>query len=484
MSEAPRKIDSVSLSPLKQALLAKRLKAKAAASAPAPAGLARRPDPRLAPLSFSQEQLWRLRESEGRLTYYAQAFRIAGPLDTDALARAVGEIVRRHETLRTTFETVSGQVMQVVRPPDAAPALARVAPEGDGAAPGEEELRRLLGAEAERPFDPGSEALFRATLFRLGEEDHALLVVLPHLICDRWSLNLLTRELLLLYQAFSRGQPSPLPEPALQYGDYAYWERREWGGAVEHESVAFWRGQLAGAPPAMKLPADFAPGAGARTGRCGRESVTLGRGHADALRALAAGADATLFMSCLAGFKALLHRSTGECDILVGSGVAGRVRPEFDAVVGCFNKFLFYRTAVSPEMTFSRLLRGVRELALQVYTHQDVPPVKALDESHAGQGWLSPRSNVSFAVQHPARQSAGQAGGVRLDTIRLDSQWSKNELGARVNAVGDELLLTFEYDADLFSPGTVARLLGQYGELLGAVAARPELRLADLPGRG
>ncbi|HEU4451637.1 MAG TPA: FkbM family methyltransferase, partial [Longimicrobium sp.] len=296
------------------------------------------PVPRIAPLplSFSQRRLWFLDQlAPGSAAYNVfGALRLRGALDEDALERALSEVVRRHEVLRTTFAEVDGEPVQVVGAPGPVP-LPRLELRALPAEEREAEVRRLARAEAAAPFDLAAGPLLRATLLRLDGEERVLLFTLHHVVADGWSMGVLVRELSALYGAYVEGRESPLAEPAVQYGDFAAWQRRWLEGEALEAQVAWWRERLAGAPPVLALPTDR-PRAPLERATGAVHPFRLPAGAARGIRALAAGEGATLFAALLAPFQALLARWSGQDDVVVGSPVAGRTRAEVEELIGFF----------------------------------------------------------------------------------------------------------------------------------------------------
>ncbi|HYR09522.1 MAG TPA: amino acid adenylation domain-containing protein, partial [Longimicrobium sp.] len=334
------------------------------------------------PLSLAQERLWFVdRMDPGSATYHMPLFlRLEGELDPDALRRALDELVRRHESLRTSFPLVDGAPVQRVAPP----APAEVTFYDLGTLRDDErqdEAARLVREQARLPFWLETGPLFRADLVKLGEGDHLLLATLHHAIADGWSLDLLRHELAALYGAFSRGEASPLPEPRIQYGDFSGWQRAWLQGEVLERQVAFWRRTLQGAPPLLALPADR-PRPAVQTHSGAVERAFLPREIADGVLALARQEGATLFMVLLAALDLVLSRQSGQEDVVVGTPIAGRTRAETDRVVGLFLNSLALRVSLAGDPAFRELLRRVRDTTLDAYAHQDAPFEAVLEEIH------------------------------------------------------------------------------------------------------
>jgi len=340
------------------------------------------------PTSFAQQRLWFFDELERASSVYniPSAFRLTGPLNVAALEQSLNEIVRRHETLRTTFAVEDGQPMQVIAPALAV-TLGVVNLRELGKIEREAEARRLAAEEAQRPFDLAHGLLVRLSLLRLDEEDHVLLLTMHHVVSDGWSMEVFFRELSVLYEAFSARKPSPLPELPIQYADFAVWQREWLRGEVLQAQLFYWRKQLDGAPAVINLPSDrHRPALQSYRGE--RQSFELSKELTHGLKALSRKEDVTLFMALLAGFQTLLHRYTGQDDIAVGSPIANRNRAEIEGLIGFFVNTLVLRTDLSGNPSFQELLRRIREVALAAYAHQDLPFEKLVEE-------LQPKRDLS-----------------------------------------------------------------------------------------
>jgi aspartate racemase len=432
------------------------------------------------PLSLAQQRLWLLERLAGANPdgHLSCAFRVKGKLDAGALEAALGALVLRHGALRTGFAERGGELAQVVAPslpvPLAAADLGGHA-EGRRAA----ELARLVEEGRSAAFDLERGPLLRARLLRLGGEEQVFQLTAHPLICDDRSMALMARELSALYRAFSRGEPPPLPALAAQYGDYAAWQR-EWlrSGAAE-PLLAYWTGRLADAP-ALELPTDKPrPAAQSFRGQSLRFSLppALGEG----LKALGRGEGASLSVTLLAAFNALLHRYSGQDDIVVGMPAAGRSRPEFEGVFGLFINPLALRTDLSGNPSFRELLARVRDATLAAFDHQDMPFEK-LAESLPPQRGLgrNPLFHVWFVAQG-ADPAELRLDGLAVEPLPAREEAATFDLAVQVEETprGDEI--TLAYAADLFEAETIARLAGHFQTLLEGVVARPQARLSELP---
>jgi hypothetical protein len=284
------------------------------------------------PASYAQQRLWFMDQLEPGSAFYniPAAVRLTGRLDAAALERALAEIVRRHETLRTTFAVEDDLPVQAIA---AVGTFALPLTDLCGLPETEREaaVARLAAQEARAPFDLARGPLFRARLLQLGTDDHVVLLTLHHIISDGWSMGVLVREIALLYTAYSTGRPSPLPDLPIQYADYTVWQRERLEGGGLEQQAAYWQQQLGGELPVLKLPSDR-PRPPVQSFRGGACSATLPAALVARLKELARAEDATLFILLLAAFQTLLYRLTGQDDVCVGSPIAGRTRPELEEI--------------------------------------------------------------------------------------------------------------------------------------------------------
>ena len=480
------------------------------AAPPIERAVRRRPPPLKLPASFGQERLWFLdRLGAGGAAYnLPSVLRLRGEPAVPAvpaLAAALAELVRRHESLRTTFAAAGDEVMQVIAPagPVPLPVVGLAAlPAGARAAA----RRRLAAACARRPFDLERGPLLRATLLRLAAGEHILVLVLHHIVSDGWSQGVLLGELAALYSAFAAGNQPALPGLPIQYADFAAWQRGWLRGETLEAQLAFWRRQLAGAPALLEMPLDR-PRPAVQSFRGAQRAAELPPALSGELRALGRRQGATLFMTLLAAFSTLLGRCAGSEDVLVGTPIANRNRVETEGLIGFFVNTLVLRIGLAGDPTGSELLARVREATLAAYAHQDVPFEKLVEE-------LRPRRNLSHAPifqvvlmlqsQRPAAGGAPPAGsppvaGASAPTVaaapaaglepageELDHGTAKfdlnlvfaEEAGA---AGGGRLRAVLEYCRDLFFAATAERLLGQFAALAAGLAAEPGRRLSELP---
>jgi amino acid adenylation domain-containing protein len=431
------------------------------------------------PLSFAQQRMWFVHQLDPSDPLYNIPFalRLTGRLDLAVLARALDEIVRRHESLRTTFKLVEGRPAQVVAPP--APAGLRLIDLGGLDTPERDaETLRLAAEEARTPFDLGRGPLLRATLLRRGEEEHVLLFTMHHIISDGWSLGVLVRETAALYDAFLAGLPSPLAELPLQFADYAYWQREWLRGEVLERQLAYWRARLEGAQTTLELAASR-PRPAVLSHRGSIAHVRLGAELTDALRALGRREGATVYMTLLAAFQTLLYRYSGQEQVVVGSPVANRNRRETESLIGCFLNVLALRTDLSGNPTFRELLARVRETALGAYAHQDVPFEKLVAELQPErEASRAPLFQAVFVLQNMPL-GALELTGLSVEPLDVQRGTTQADLYFSATETAAGLTCTLKYSTDLYDAELVARLLRDYETLLTEFAARPELRLLE-----
>ncbi|HYX23921.1 MAG TPA: amino acid adenylation domain-containing protein, partial [Thermoanaerobaculia bacterium] len=432
------------------------------------------------PLSFAQERLWFLEQLEPGSAFYSipAAIRLEGRLAVPVLALALAQIVERHEALRTTFGHRDGWPFQVIAPRLDLP-LPLVDLSGLAPAAGERTLVQLATDDARRPFDLERGPLIRCALVRLAPERHALLFNLHHVVSDGWSSVVLTRELAALYAAFAAGKPSPLPPLPIQYPDYAVWQRGWLQGEVLAREIAYWRQQLQGVA-GLDLPLDR-PRPPVETFRGSQHLIALEAGLTADLHALSRGQGATLFMTLLAGYQALLSRLTGQVDVPVGSPIANRSRAEVEGLIGFFANTLVLRTDLGGNPGFHRLLRRVRELALEAYAHQELPFEKLVGEVQPERDMSrNPLFQVMCVLQNQPQEPV-ELDGLVLSPLHVDSATAKFDLTFFWQERGGRLLGLFEYNTDLFDPATARRMARHYEALLRAAVAAPYQAFPALP---
>ncbi|MFL6234488.1 MAG: amino acid adenylation domain-containing protein, partial [Thermoanaerobaculia bacterium] len=433
------------------------------------------------PLSFAQERLWFLDQLQPGSPAYNMptAVRLRGKLDLGVFRRSLRAVAVRHETLRTTFAVREGRPVQGVAADlrlDIPLLDLRALPQE----PRERALRRLAGEEGRRPFNLAAGPLVRCTLVRLAGEEHAALLTLHHIVSDGWSMGVLIREIAELYRALSTGKAPELPELAVQYADFAVWQRGWLQGEVLEKELGYWRERLKGAPPLLELPTDRPrPPFQRFLGRHHRWA--LSRPLMDGLAALCRRGHATFFMGLLAVYQAILQRYTGRRDVIVGTPIAGRNRAETEPLIGLFLNNLVLRTGFEGDPGAAELLERVRRITLEAFAHQDLPFEKLVEE-------LAPERNLSHSplfqvmlVLQNAPMGALELPGLTVTPVETEGTTAKLDLTLNVRETEGGLLLLWLYNRDLFDEPTIVRLSGHLETLLAAAVADPARRLSELP---
>ena len=429
------------------------------------------------PVTFAQQRMWFLNRLQPGSSFYNSpwSLRLTGPLHVEALERSLGEILRRHEILRTTFAVQEGEPVQVV-----APWTGFSLPLIDvtGHAAPEAEAKRIALEETRSTMDLEKGPLMRAKLVRIGPEDHVLLILIHHILFDGWSRRILSGEMAELYDAFATGNASPLPDLPLQYGDFAVWQRKFLTSSQTGKQLNFWKRRLEGAPLVLELPLDNLRPALA-TYRGARRSLLLPLPLLEQLRELSRTESVTLFMTLLAVFNIMLSRYTAQEDIIVGTPVAGRNRVEIEKLIGLFINSLALRTNLSGDPLFRDLLSQVRETTLSAYANQDLP-FERLVEDLGTERDLS--RNPVFQVMLILQNIPGKVkrlSNLHTSVFTDGAETSKMDLLLFAIERSEGLELTFEYNTDLFDERTIAALQGHFRALLEAVVQDPARRISQ-----
>jgi len=482
---SPANVSLSNISEAKRNLLEKYLRGELKQRPTSPRTIAPRTPGEIPLLSFAQERLWFLDQlNPGSAVYNVPlAVRLSCAIDPQALEQSVNEIVRRHETLRTSFAIADGRPVPSVSsqlkvdlqihdltssPQDEREAKARV----------------VLREKSASPFDLTSGPLIRATLVNLNADQHLFLVVMHHIVSDGWSLVLFFQELSAIYDAFSRGEQSPLPDTTIQYADYAAWQREWLQGQVLEKQLSYWTKELDGELPVLELPTDR-PRPAVQTFNGAREWLVLSEQLTDSILALAQREGVTSFMMLLAAFKVLLYRYSGHEDVIVGSPIANRPQTETESVIGFFLNNLALRTDLSGDPSFRELLTRVRKTALSAYAHQDVPFEKLIDA-------LKPKRDLSrtpiFQVYFNLFNFGAEISLPGSDnTVSFVEAWeqseedlSKFDLTLYAGLRGRRLKLAFVYNTDLFDADTVRLMLVHFRALLESIVANPGEGISEL----
>ena len=431
------------------------------------------------PLSFAQQRLWFLDQLEpGKATYSCPAaVRFTGALNLAALEQSFNEVVRRHEALRTRFGAHDGSPVQIITPSVELPLpiidLSKL-PESSV----ETAIDRLKRAEAQRAFDLSNDVLLRTTVLRVSGNDHVVLMTMHHIMSDAWSIGVLVEEAVALYEAYAKGSAVVLEPLAVQYADYAHWEREWLQGDVLEKQFGYWKQQLAGAP-VLKLPTDR-PRRVVPSHRGELVNFALDQELSAGLKELSRRLDATLFMTLMAAWQTLLYRYSEQSDIVVGTPIANRHQPETEDLIGFFVNMLAIRTDLSGNPTFRELVQRVRETALGAYAHQALPFEKLIEELQPERGaGHTPLVQVVFALQN-APQGDLTALDLKLNYVTVGTGTAMFDLIVNMQEGKDGLSLSFTYSTDLFDNSTIARLKQHFEALLGAVVADADKHISEL----
>lgn len=432
------------------------------------------------PLSWGQEQLWFLGQFSPDIPVYNEpcTIRFTGAINVDALEKALNEIIKRHESLRSRFITVDGQPVQVIAPPNtfnlAVVDLRQLLQEER-----ENEALRLATQEAKQLFDLTTGPLLRATLMQLADLDYRLFLTFHHIVMDGVSLySTFLPELTALYEVFCIGRPSLFTELPVQYADFTLWQRQWLTGEILESQLCYWKQQLCGDLPVLQLPYDR-PRPAQQTFRGARQCLALSKDLTEALKTLSQQEGVTLYMTLLAAFKTLLCRYSGQEDIIVGTVSAGRNRPESEGLIGYFLNTLVLRTDMSGNLSFRQLLSRVREVTLGAYAHEDLPYQKLVKT-------LQPERNIS---QNPLFQVAfvleppmpSLKSGCTLSQLDIQTDAAKFDLTLELDDRPEGIIGRWEYNTDLFDASTISRMIGHFQTILAGIVANPRARISELP---
>ncbi|MGJ6963140.1 amino acid adenylation domain-containing protein [Streptosporangium sp. G11] len=466
------------LSPEQRAALEERLRRQPPPRRPS--GIPRRAgDSGPPPLSFGQERLWFLQQLDPSDASYNMFMvqRLRGHVSIEALRYALGRLVERHETLRARFTSHEGSPVQEIEPPrPVEPDLIDLT--WTPAAEREARATELVADLTNRPFDLAAGPLLRVHLITMSETDHVLCVVLHHIVADGWSLKILLGELAACYGAHLEGREADLPAPVLEYADYAAWQR----GLLDEEGVRrqldYWSGQLAGVP-ALDVPADR-PRPPVKSSNGDYAARRIGRELTARLDRLARDERCTPFMVLLAAFQTLLGAHSGQDDVCVGSVIAGRERPELEQIVGFFPNTLALRGDLSGDPGFRELLGRVRATVLDAFAHQDIPFERLLNELRVERDLSTTPLFQAMFVMQDKEASELVMPGIETDVFDPGARQAKFDLMLDVTPRSESLYALLSYNADLFEPETVARMLRRYERVLEAVADDPDVPLSRL----
>lgn len=439
----------------------------------------RRPVGAQVPLSFAQQQIWLHTQLAPGVPLYNEVLILerTGPLNRDALDRSFSEVIRRHATLRTTFPTVDGIPIQRIAEHRAAAVLftdLSIVPDMQPNAA----VLQIATDEVRRPFDLAKGPLVRVRLLRLCQENHVLVVTLHNIVADDWSLNILARELSVLYQAYSAGDPSPLSDLPLQYADYAYWQRSWFEGDVLERHISYWRERLNGMPQVLDLPTDR-PRPPVRAFRGARQSLMLSKSLSESLKEISERERVTLFMTLLAAFQTLLSRYTRQYDVGIGSVLSGRERAGTAGLIGHFAQAMMTRTSTEGDPTFRQLLCRMRDVEEGDGKHQNVPFDRLVREL---QSESDPSRNPPAQVLFSLTPSISLSHlGWEMADLEVDNGAAEVDLQLQLFDRPDGIFARFTSNTDLFETVTISRIAGHFQTLLHGIVANPDQSIRRLP---
>ncbi|WP_375476969.1 amino acid adenylation domain-containing protein [uncultured Nostoc sp.] len=468
------------LSPAKQAILEKRLQGESEPDIQQIV-IPRRTQKSPILLSAPQQRLWFLQQLEPQSSIYNEfaCIQLKGVLNCAALEKSFNEIVKRHESLRTSFETLDNRPVQVIHP-TLSVELQVVNLSNLPQALQEAEVEQLSAEIARKPFDLAFSPLLRVMLLQTSEQENLLLLVVHHIVCDGWSIQVLNQELAVLYEAFSAGKSSPLLELSIQYPDYSIWQHQWLQGEREKTQLSYWKQQLANAPTTLSLPIDRQrPPVQSFKGAA--RFFKLSSHLSDMVRSLSKQQGVTLFMTLLAAFQAQLYCYTSQQDICIGSPIANRNHTGIEGLIGFFVNTLVFRTDLSGNPSFLELLGRVREVCIGAYTHADLPFERLVGELHPERNLShTPLFQVTFALQEDTKKDL-VLPNLTLKWLQNHSETAKFDLTLYVVDSKPELWGWWEYNTDLFDAATIERMVGHFTNLLEGIVTQPENRLSELP---
>lgn len=434
------------------------------------------PRPENIPLSFSQERLWFIDQMEGSVQYHIPAlFRLKGNLNVDALSESLQTIINRHEALRTVFRKKDSNAYQYVQEKD----LWKLEVIDDVIGKDISELRNQVQQLIRKPFDLSIDHMLRATLIKLNEEEHLLLVTMHHIASDGWSMPVIVKEIASLYNSYDKGLPVGLPSLEIQYADYAIWQRNYLQGEVLDKKINYWKNKLTGVA-ALELPTDHQRPS-VHTTRGEVKGFNISKELTDKLNALSQEEGVTLFMVLLASFKILLQRYSGQEDICVGIPIANRAQQEVNDLVGFFVNTLALRSNVNADVSFKEFLQKVKETTMEAYEHQDVPFEKVVEAVVKERDLSrSPLFQVMFVLQNTPDVPQLKLGGLSLSAESYEHTTTKFDLSFSINENVNGLRVSVNYSTDLYIGKTIERMFGHFEQLLNSIVNVPQNKISQL----
>ncbi|MEM1319020.1 MAG: amino acid adenylation domain-containing protein [Bacteroidota bacterium] len=428
------------------------------------------------PLSFAQERLWLVDQLNGSLQYHvSRVLKLKGVLRREVLEKVLRAIVERHEPLRTVIKTESGRPYQDFLSAEDWHLDYR---EGEELAE-LHALQQYVGKQLLRAFDLAKDFMFRGQLLKIGEDEYLLVLILHHIAADGWSLSVLVDDLIRFYEAEQAGRPLRVESSALQYADYAAWQRQHLSSAAFEEQVGWWKQQLAGVAP-LNLTTDF-PRKAVQSTAGGHLSFKIDKALADTLQAQCRKVGATLFMYMLGAFKVLLYRYSGQEDLCVGTPIANRNRKELEPLVGCFINSIALRSQVEGTQSFSNYLQALKEITLSAYAHQEIPFERLVKEVAVERdASRNPIFQAVFVMQNMPEAPTLNLGDLEIAAAPMGQPSSKFDLTFTITEMDWGLDVMVEYCSDLFKATTIRRMAAHYQQLLVALSTNPDLEIDRL----
>jgi amino acid adenylation domain-containing protein len=430
------------------------------------------------PLSFSQERLWFIDRLEGTIQYHVNTvLRLKGKLDQDAIEYALKTIVNRHEVLRTVILETDGEPYQFVKP-DNRWQLNVI--EGSTYPEDSTLLQEDIKTLIRKPFDLSKDDMMRATLVRINNDDHILVITIHHIASDGWSKSVLVNEVAALYDSYRNNNPHGLKQIGVQYADYAIWQRQYLEGEVLNQKIEYWKDKLQGVVP-LQLPTDFIRPAVQST-RGAKVNFDISKEISLALDQLSKKNGCTVFMTLLAAFKVLLHRYSGQEDICVGTPIANRLQQELEGLIGFFVNTLALRTEVNGEASFNDLLHQVKTTTMEAYQNQEAPFEKVVESVAKGRDMSrNPLFQVMFVLRNTPEIPDLRLGELEFEGVAFGHETSLFDLTFFITETGSGLVCSLEYSTDLYSKQTISRFITHFKVLLSSIIKAPEQAIADLP---
>jgi amino acid adenylation domain-containing protein len=472
------------LSPAQRALFEQRLKQKGLGSKNVSTQVSVIPKRQISdapPLSLAQERFWLMHQLESDIHLYNESnlFRFTGQLNGEALEKSLNEVIKRHEILRTNFQVLDGQTVQIIAS-DLTLNLPIIDLQEVSEDDREVKVKQIIQEISSRPFDLTQGALLRAILLKIQPNEHLFLVTMHHILCDGWSMKVFFQELANFYQALNENKPSNLPELPIQYADFAIWQREKIVRQEYANHLSYWKQQLAGTLPILELPTDY-PRPAVQSFRGARNSLVLSENLTQALKSLSQREGVTLFVLLLTAFKILLYRYTGQLDLLVGTPISDRTQIETERLIGCMLNTLVLRTDLSGNPSFRQLLARVRDVTLAAFTHQELPFEQLVKELQPNRDLShTPLFQVMFVFLEAPLLSL-ELPGLMMQPLMVDSGISKFDITLFLEDSKQGLIGAVEYNTDLFKAETIARMWEHFQTLLEGIITDPEQEISNLP---